>query len=464
MKKLFAVVAFVAFTLAGLSASTLPASALEVKRVVSPGGIEAWLVEEYEVPIITMEVSWDGGSASDPAARLGLANMVSGLLDEGADEMDSIAYQKRLAASNASLSYSEDKDYFNAHLQTLAENRDEAFALLQVALAAPRFDAEAVERIRAQIRSIIVRNHSDPEWVASQAWLKEVLGKHPYARPSSGTEKTLAAITRDDLKAYVKQTIARDNMLIGIVGPITPDELGKLLDTTFGNLPAKAKRVNIADVTPTTRAVTKVIAKPYPQSVVLFGGAGLKRSDPDFVPAYVMNYVLGGGSFSSRLTNEVREKRGLAYSIGTSLYPLRHTALYMGQVGTKNASVGTALSLIRHEYERMASEGVSAAELADAKTYLTGSYPLRFDSNAKIAGELLAIQQENLGIGYISHRNAMINAVTVADIARVAKALLEDKAPVVAIVGEPDLSEKPLPPARAVDPDAGTQHNELSVH
>ena len=459
MKKIFAAFALVAFTLA-----SLPAQALEVKRVVSPGGIEAWLVEEYEVSIITMEVSWDGGSSSDADAKLGLANMVSGLLDEGAGDMDSIAYQKRLAASNASLSYSEDKDYFNAHLQTLAENRDEAFALLQVALASPRFDAEAVERIRAQIRSNIIRDHSDPEWIASQAWLKAVLGKHPYARPSSGTEKTLAAITREDLKGYIARTIARDNMLIGIVGPITPDELGKLLDKTFGDLPAKSKRTKIADVTPATRAVTTIIRKPFPQSVVLFGGAGLKRSDPDFVPAYVMNYVLGGGSFSSRLTNEVREKRGLAYSIGTSLYPLRHTALYMGQVGTKNASVGTALSLIRHEYERMASDGVTAAELADAKTYLTGSYPLRFDSNAKIAGELLAIQQENLGIGYIAHRNELINSVTAADIARVAKKLLKDKAPVVAIVGEPDMSEKPLPPVRAVDPDAGTGHNELSVH
>lgn len=459
MTKILASLALVVFTFV-----SLPAQALDVKRVVSPGGIEAWLVEEYEVPIITMEVSWDGGSASDPAAKLGLANMVSGLLDEGAGDMDSNTYQKRLAASNASLSYSEDKDYFNAHLQTLAENRDEAFALLEVALAKPRFDAEAVERIRAQIRSNILRNYSDPEWIASQAWLKALLGKHPYARPSSGTEATLAAITQADLRAYVSRTIARDNMMIGIVGPITPDELGKLLDKTFGALPAKAKRVTIADVTPSTKPVTKIIRKPFPQSVVLFGGAGLMRNDPDFVPAYVMNYVLGGGSFSSRLTNEVREKRGLAYSVGTSLYPLRHAALYMGQVGTKNASVGTALSLIRHEYERMANEGVTAKELTDAKTYLTGSYPLRFDSNAKIAGELLAIQQENLGLGYIAHRNELINAVTAADIARVARRLLKDQAPVVAIVGEPDMSEKPLPPARAVDPDAGTQHNELSVH
>ena len=440
--------AFAAASFAFLALVARPAHALDIERVVSPGGIEAWLVEEYEVPVVTMEVSWAGGAASDPANKLGLANMVSGLLDEGAGDMDSEAYQRRLEASNASLSYSEDSDYFNAHLKTLAENRDEAFALLQVALAAPRFDRPAVERVRAQIQSNVARNQTDPEWIATQAWFKAMLGKHPYARPSEGTPKTVAAITPADLKAYVRRTFARDNMKIGIVGPITPAELGKLLDKTFGDLPAQAKLAPVPDAQVRSKAKTVVIKQPFPQSVVLFGGKGLKRADPDFVPAYVMNYMLGGGGFSSRLTNEVREKRGLAYSIGTYLYPMRHAALYLGQVGTKNASVGTSLSLIRAEFARMADGGVSDKELADAKTYLTGSYPLRFDSNSKIAGELVAIQEENLGIDYVARRNSLIDAVTRDDIARTARRLLHADALVVAIVGEPDMSEKPLPPAR----------------
>lgn len=445
MKRLAAAFVFIAV---GFVAQ--PALALNIERVVSPGGIEAWLVEEYEVPIITMEVSWAaGGSANDPASRLGLANMVSGLLDEGAGDMDSDAYQKRLAASNASLSYSEDGDYFDAHLKTLSENRDEAFALLQVALEAPRFDPPAVERIRSQIQSIVARNASDPQWIASQAWFSAMLGKHPYARPSEGTAKTVAAITPADLHAFAKRTFARDNMMIGVVGPISATELGALLDKTFGALPAHAKRTAVPEAKVATGPKTIIIKHPYPQSIVIFGGQGLKRDDPDFVPAYVMNYVLGGGGFSSRLTEEVREKRGLAYSVGTYLYPMRHAALYLGQVGTKNASVGTSLALIRAEFALMAAGGVSDKELADAKTYLTGSYPLRFDSNSKIAGELLAIQQEHLGIDYVANRNALINAVSKADVARVAKRLLHDKALVVAIVGEPDMSEKPLPPPGA---------------
>lgn len=460
MKNILMALSLLAF---GFASTT--AQAIEIERIVSPGGIEAWLVEEYEVPIITMEVSWAGGSSADPASRLGLANMVSGLLDEGAGDMDSDAYQKRLAASNASLSYSEDKDYFNAHLKTLSENRDEAFALLQVALTSPRFDAQAVERIRAQIQSNVARDATDPDWIASQAWMKAALGNHVYARPSSGTAKTVASIQQADLKTFVKNMIARDNMLIGIVGPIKPDELGALLDKTFGALPATAKRVSIPDAKPVAKPVTKIIRQPYPQSVMLFGGQGLKREDPDFVAAYVMNYMLGGGGFSSRLTEEVREKRGLAYGVGTYLYPMRHAALYLGQVGTKNASVGTALSLIRQEFARMASGGVEDEELANAKTFLTGSYALRFDSNAKIASELLGIQQEELGIDYLIRRNDLINAVTKADIARVAARLLTSQAPIVAIVGDPDMSEKPLPPPRTLDPDAApTRPSEMGMH
>jgi zinc protease len=442
MRRILAAFVFTAFALVSTAAS-----AMQIERVVSPGGIEAWLVEEYEVPVIVMNVAWAGGSASDPAAKLGLANMVSGLLDEGAGDMDSAAYQQRLEASNAVLSYSEDRDYFNARLKTLAENRDEAFSLLEVALTKPRFDADAVERIRAQLFSIVARNAQDPEWLASQAWFKAAYGNHPYARPSEGTPKTLAAITRSDLRAYTERTFARDNMKIGVVGPIKPAELGALLDKTFGALPAHAKLAHVPDAKIAPKPKTVIVKKPFPQSVVIFGGEGLKRADPDFIPAFVMNYMLGGGGFSSRLTEEVREKRGLAYSVGTYLYPLRHAAMLLGDVGTKNASVGVSLSLIRKEFERMAADGVTDKELDDAKTYLTGSYPLRFDSNSQIAGELVAIQQAELGIDYVDRRNALVEAVTRADIARTAKRLLHAKALVVAVVGEPNMSETAPPGA-----------------
>jgi len=420
-----------------------PANAMKIERVVSPGGIEAWLVEETAVPVIVMDVAWEGGgSASDPKGKEGLANLVSGLLDEGAGDLSSETFQKKLASTGAVMSFSEDRDYFEGRLKTIAGKRDEAFGLFGLALTKPRFDADAVERIRAQIATIIARDMEDPGWIAAQGWYKAAYGDHPYARPENGTQASLARLGAGDLHAYAQNVFARDNMKIGVVGPITPAELGALLDKTFGALPAHAHLPKIPEAKVASRSKTVIEKRPFPQSVVIFGGKGLKRADPNFVPAYVMNYVLGGGSFSSRLMEEVRAKRGLAYSISSFLVPQRHGALFMGELGTKNASVGLSLSLIRKELKRMATDGVTDRELADAKTYLTGSYPLRFNSNGRIASELVGIQTEDLGIDYIDRRNGLIDAVTRADIARVAKRLLADDALIVSIVGEPNMSAK----------------------
>lgn len=428
--------------LAAFAFIAAPAEAMQIERVVSPGGIEAWLVEETAVPVIVMNVSWEGGSASDPKGKDGLANLASGLFDEGAGDLDSETFQKKLAATGAVMGFSEDRDYFEADFKTLADKRDEAFALFGLAVTKPRFDPEAVERIRAQIATIIARNMEDPGWIAAQGWYKAAYGNHPYARPGDGTLKSLGGLTAADLHAFTRNVLARDNMKIAVVGPITPAELGPLLDKTFGALPAHAHLPKIPEVKVPAKAKTVIEKRPFPQSVVIFGRQGLKRADPDFVPAFVMNYVLGGGSFSSRLMEEVREKRGLAYSVSSYLAPMRHGALMMGELGTKNASVGLSLSIIRKELSRMAEGGITDKELADAKTYLTGSYPLRFNSNRKIAGELLGIQTENLGIDYVDRRNAMIEAVTKDDIARVARRLLAGDGLIVSIVGEPNMSEK----------------------
>jgi zinc protease len=299
----------------------------------------------------------------------------------------------------------------------------------------------------------------DPDWLASRAWFSAAFGTHPYGRPSAGTHESIARITRDDLKTFTQRILARDNMKISVVGPLSPAELGLLLDRTFGSLPAKAARVEIPEVTLASKAQTIVVQYDNTQSTAIFGMQGLKRNDPDFMAAYVMNYMLGGGGFSSRLTEEVREKRGLAYSVGSFLFPLRHAALYLGSVGTQNARMGVSMKLIRVEMEKMATGSVSDKELADAKTYLIGSYPLRFDSNASIAGELLGMQTENLGIDYVTRRNAMVEAVTKEDIARVARRLLKPDQLIVSIVGKPNLSEKaPIPAPMAALPQPASPH------
>ena len=423
--------------------AVLPARAMDIERVVSPGGIEAWLVQEDSVPVVVMEVAWKGGSATDPEGKTGLAHMVSGLLDEGAGELGSAEFQMRMQDIAARMSFSADSDYFNGTLTTLANHREEAFELFAMAISAPRFDEDAVERIRGQIATSIARNRQSPDWIASNGWYKAAFGDHPYARDGDGTPESIAAIARDDLVAYTKKALARDNLKIAVVGPVTPSELRALLDRTFGALPQEAEVPEIPRVEVKKDGEVTVVVRDFPQSVVMFGLQGVAREDPDFIPAYVMNYVLGGGSFSSRLTEEVREKRGLAYSIGTYLYPMDSAAMLLGQVGTKNERVGQTLSLIRKEMARMAKEGVTADQLDDAKTYLTGSYPLRFISNRSIANQLLGIQIAGYGIDYVDNRNALIEAVTREDVARVARRLLKPDELLVTIVGKPNLSPEP---------------------
>lgn len=417
-----------------------PLAAFEIERVISPGGIEAWLVEERTVPVIVMEVAWEGGTATDTAEKAGTANMAASLLGEGAGDLPSQAFRARLDDIAAQLSFSVDNDYFNASLKTLAEKRDEAFSLFALALSEPRFDDDAVERIRAQIGVAVARNRQSPDWLAADAWYRAALGGHPYALNRQGTPQSLPRISRDDLVGYTQNVLARDNMKVAVVGPISAAELGDLLDRTFGGLKAETTRPDIPNIEIPAGTQTVVVERDFPQSVVIFGSQGIARDDPDFMSAFMMNYILGEGGFSSRLMTEVREKRGLAYSVGTSLSPLKSAAMIFGQVATRNERVGQSLAIIRGELRRMAEEGVTAEELADAKTYLTGSYPLRFTSNSSIANQLIGIQTENLGIDYVERRNGLVEAVTREDIARVARRLLRADDLVIAIVGRPNLS------------------------
>ncbi|MDE1172985.1 MAG: pitrilysin family protein [Parvibaculaceae bacterium] len=426
------------------------ANAMNIQRVVSPGGIEAWLVEEHSVPVLVLDVNWRGsGAAQDPAGKTGTAYMMAGLMNEGAGDLDSPAFQAALADKAISLYFDADKDDLSASLTTLGENRGRAFELLRLALSKPRFDSEAIERGRAQVLSALASESDDPDSMAARAWYAAAFPGHPYALPVKGTPETVTQISRADLVAFSQRVLARGNMKIAVVGPITAKELGPLLDRTFGTLPSEPKLVPVADVTvaaPPSAPI--VVPQDNAQSAVLFGETGINRSDPDFMPAYVMNYVLGGGGFSSRLMNEVREKRGLAYGIDSGFYAYEHAPVWLGQYGTRNAQAGQSLALTRREMARMAQKGITADELANAKTYLTGSYPLHFDSNAGIASQLLSIQVQDLGIDYVNRRNALVEAVTLDDVARVSKRLLHPDALLVTAVGRPNFKDQSIPPAK----------------
>jgi len=420
-----------------LAFSTLAAQAFEIQKVTSPGGITAWLVEDHTIPLVTMDYSFTGGSAGDPADRQGLANFLSGMLDEGAGKLDSAAFQRRLEDLSVKMSFDAGRDNFVGSLQTLSANRATAFDLLRLALNEPRFDTASLERMRSQFVLGIQNDAEDPEQIASQAWMHTIFGTHPYGRSSDGNIAGVKAVTSADLHALTKRLFTRDGLYVAVVGDIDAETLKGELDKVFGSLPEKSGMPKVAPATPIMGPIVQIILRDIPQSIIRFGSKGIPRSDPDFIAAYVMNFILGDGGFGSRLTEQVREKRGLAYSIYTTLYPLDHAALFYGGTATVNAHAAETLKILKEELKRMAEHGPTADELAAAKTYLTGSYALRFDSDRKIAQQLLVIQREKLGIDYIKKRNSLIEAVTLNDVKRMARRIINTNALVVTVVGRP---------------------------
>ncbi len=425
-----------AFVLLVLACAATPAGAVTIERVVSPTGIVAWLVHEPSLPLVAMEFAFRGGSAQDPAEKAGLANMVADLIDEGAGDLDSSAFHQELEKRAIELSFQTTRDYFRGSLRTLNEQRDKAFDLMRLSLTAAHFDSEPVERIRAQILSNLRRQSTSPNEIASRRWWATAFPGHPYGKPVEGTLASVPQITVDDLRSYTQHVFARDGLTIAVVGDIDAATLGPLLDKVFGSLPAKADLVPVATMAPQGLGKRIVVPLDVPQAVITFGGPGLARSDPDFMAGYIVSYILGGGSFSSRLYREVREKRGLAYGVNDSLLWLRHTALVVGGTATRADRTAEALQIIESEIHKLADAGPTADELAKAKSYLKGSYALGLDTSTKIAGQLVQIQLDNLGIDYIERRGAMIDGVTIEDAKRVAKRLLGDGM-LVMVVGKP---------------------------
>jgi zinc protease len=419
--------------------SSSPANAMKIQTIKSPGGIEAWLVEEHAVPMMAMRFAFDGGSSQDPEGKEGLANFVTAMLDEGAGDLSAREFQERMEDLSMRMSYEEAKDAFYGNFETLTANRDEAAKLLKAALNQPHFEADSIERIRQQLIAGLVYAARDPDKVAQKEWYALAFKGHPYARPANGTEKSVGGITHDDLDGYRRRVFAKDTLKVVAVGDIDAAQFGRLLDEVFGDLPDKAQLTPVSKTTPVTGGKQEVIEMNVPQSVAVFGLGAMPRRDPEFIPAFVLNQILGGGGFASKLMEEVREKRGLAYSVYTYVYPYQHASIFSGGVATRNDAMGQSLDVIRDELKKMADQGPSQEDLDNAKNYLIGSYPLRFDTNAKIATQLLGLRMDGFGPEYVENRNAMIAAVTLDDMKRVAKNLLATQNLIVTIVGKPTL-------------------------
>ncbi|MCG7521009.1 pitrilysin family protein [Ruegeria sp. Ofav3-42] len=429
MKRIFATL--IVFVIA------LPAWAeIAIEEVTSPSGIKAWLVEDHSIPFTALELRFRGGTSLDDPDKRGAVYLMSGLIEEGAGDMDARTYARELESLAASFRYNATDDTVSISAQFLTENRDDVIDLLRTTIHEPRFDQDAVDRVRAQVLSGLMSDQTDPNDIAGRSFAQMAYGDHPYGTEGKGTIESVTALTRDDVVTAYQGVFAKDRIFVGAVGDITPEELGALLDKLLADLPETGKPIpGRADVN--IPGGVSVVEFDTPQSVALFGHAGIDRDDPDFFPAYILNHILGGGGFESRLMQEVREKRGLTYGIATYLVPKDLASVYLGSVSSGNDRIADAVEVIRDEWARAATEGVTQKELDDAKTYLTGAYPLRFDGNGQIAGIMVGMQMEDLPIDYIATRNDKVNAVTLEEVNRVAAELLDPDGLHFTVVGKP---------------------------
>jgi len=387
----------------------------------------AWLVEDHAVPVVALVAAIDGGAAQDPAGKAGAASLLANLLDEGAGDLDDEAFHRALDEAAIEFSAHADRDAFRVQLRTLAKNLDRAGDLAAMALNAPRFDEGPLERVRAQMTAGLRRQANDPDARAAKAWREAAYPGHPYGHATEGALDTLSAIARDDLAALREACFARDGLHVALVGAISEARARQLLDKLFGAWPARGARQPVAAIVPQGQGRRVVVDIDLPQTTLRFGAPGLDRHDPDYDAAIVVNHILGGGVFSARLFKEVREVRGLAYSVWSQLANSDHSAALAGATTTKNERAAESLAVIETEIARMAESGPTEDELAKAKSYLVGSYDLRFDSSTKIASALVSIQRDGFAPAYLDERNGRIEAVTLDDARRVAKRLFGQK-------------------------------------
>ena len=405
-----------------------------VQRMVLPNQLVLLVCEEHSLPFVTFQLLIDSGARRDPSGKGGLAHLTARGLLLGTSKRKVTAINEELDFMGASLTSSSGRDYATLGLRVLKKDLDKGFDLFMEVLTQPSFPEEEIRREREKILAAIQSAEDEPGDVAQKEFQKTLFPKSPYGHPVEGTKESIPRLPHEAIVQFYQTYYHPNNAILTIVGDITADELKtKLLPRLekwpMAEIPKESFRTTFAKEPKTVK-----INRSITQANIILGHAGVNRENPDFYALTVMNYILGGGGFASRLVEEIRNKRGLAYSVASFFDPGKYPGSFQIILQTKNASAREAISLALREMERIRKESVSEKELEGAKKYLIGSFPLRFDTQGKLANFLSQIEYFGIGLDYPEKYPSFIRSVTREEVLRVAKKYLDPEKYILVVV------------------------------
>ncbi len=413
------------------------AYALDVTRQVLKNGLTLLVVERHNVPVVRVSVGINAGNLHEPGDKAGLASLVAGLLTEGTATRTAQQISEEIDFVGGSVGASGGGDFVSANLSVLKKDLDLGFGLLSDIILNPSFPENEIikqkERIKGGLRSM----EDDPGYISSREFKKAVFGDHPYGRLLTGTVETIDSITRDDLVDFHLRYYVPENSVMAVVGDVTNEEVEQLIQKYLsdwrpgGPSAAAPQKINIIK-----ERKTVTIDKGLTQANIILGHAGVSRDDSDYYALSVMNYILGGGGFSSRLMQNIRDDKGLVYDIHSYFASDKYGGSFQVELQTKNESANTAIAEVLKEINQIRSSPVTKDELSDAQSFLTGSFPMRIETGARIAGFLVAVEYYGLGSDYIDNYPEYINSVTREEVLRVAKKYLDPGNYVLVVVAD----------------------------
>ena len=411
-------------------------SALEFDQLKTKSGISFWFVKDSSIPIVSVSFSFRGGSSLENEKKQGLSNLMTSLLDEGTRNLSASEFKEVMKVNGIKLNISSQKDKIEGSFQVITSQVSEGFKLFYEALNHPRFDDSEIQKVRKQIISSIKIDQSNIPTIASNLFNKNFFGEHSFSRNIKGTIESIKKINRNDLIDF-RKAFQKSNLVIGVSGNIDKNEIKKQIDLVFSEMDDSFKISKLERFLSLAQG-DKIFKITTPQTSVLFGHPGFERNNDNFFALRVANYILGGGGFQSRLYKNIREKKGLVYSIYSYLLPYESDGVLIGGFQTRNESVYKTVSTVKNEWDRMRKIGISKEEFQNAKDYFNGSFTRNFTSTLSIARLLQVVQYYKLGEDYFNRREEIINNLELDKVNEVIFETFDSSKLFFMIVGEPE--------------------------